>query len=114
MTKNIVCSENEEIEKVRNCLIKDEEIYQISDFFKIFGDSTRLKLLWTLDNKELCVNDLCEILNMTKSAISHQLKSLRVANLVKHKKIGKNVLYSLSDDHVKVIIETARVHLKEK
>lgn len=104
----------EEVKLAKKQLLKDEEIYQISDFFKIFGDSTRLKLLWALDSKELCVGDLCNVLNMTKSAISHQLKSLKAANLVKYRKVGKNVLYSLSDNHVRIIIETAREHLEEK
>ncbi len=95
-------------------LLKDEEIYRISDYFKIFGDSTRLKILWALNNNELCVGDLCKILNMTKSAISHQLQGLRAANLVKYRKVGKHVLYSLSDYHVRLIIETTREHLNEK
>ncbi len=104
----------EEVKRAKKELLKDEEIYRISDFFKIFGDSTRLKLLWALDNKELCVNDLCNVLNMTKSAISHQLQCLKSNNLVKYKRVGKNVIYSLSDNHVRIIIETAREHLKEK
>ena len=112
--KNLSILSEEQVTLAKKDLLKDEEIYQISDFFKIFGDSTRLKLLWALDNNELCVGDLCEILGMTKSAISHQLQGLRAANLVKHRKIGKHVLYSLSDYHVRLIIETTREHLNEK
>jgi len=94
-------------------MLKDSEIYDISDFFKVFADSTRLKILWALDNNELNVSDLCAVLNMTKSAISHQLKYLKLNHLVKFKKKGKNVYYSLEDEHVSIIIETARRHLKE-
>lgn len=97
-----------------NDVVDENEIYEISDFFKVFGDSTRLKILWALDNKALTVTELCDTLFMTKSAISHQLKILKDNKLVKHKKIGKNVIYSLDDEHVSTIIETARDHLKEK
>lgn len=97
-----------------NDAVDENEIYEISDFFKVFGDSTRLKILWALDNKALTVTELCDTLFMTKSAISHQLKILKDNKLVKHKKIGKNVIYSLDDEHVSTIIETARDHLKEK
>lgn len=103
-----------ELKTLKKELLKDEDIYEISDFFKIFGDSTRLKLLWCLDSRELTVNEICEVLGMTKSAISHQLKGLRDAKLVKYKKIGKNTIYSLDDYHVRLIIETAREHLLER
>lgn len=94
--------------------INEKDIYEVSDFFKIFGDSTRLKLLCVLDNNALTVTEICEALSMTKSAVSHQLKILKTNKLVKYKKSGKNVVYSLDDDHVSIIIETAIKHLKEK
>ncbi len=105
---------NEEIvNKTKEKMIDDTEVYQISDFFKIFGDSTRLKILWALDDNPLCVGDLCNIVDITKSAASHQLKILKANKLVKYKKEGKNVIYSLDDEHVAFIIETARKHLSE-
>lgn len=105
---------NEEIvKKTKEKMIDDTEVYQISDFFKIFGDSTRLKILWALDDNPLCVGDLCNIVDITKSAASHQLNILKANKLVKYKKEGKNVIYSLDDEHVAFIIETARKHLSE-
>ena len=89
---------NEEIvNKTKEKMIDDTEVYQISDFFKIFGDSTRLKILWALDDNPLCVGDLCNIVDITKSAASHQLNILKANKLVKYKKEGKNVIYSLDD-----------------
>lgn len=89
------------------------ELYDLSDFFKVMGDGTRIRLLWALEEAELCVNDLAVLLDMTKSAVSHQLKILRIAKLVKAEKRGKNVYYSLIDEHVKVILEMALEHVKE-
>lgn len=99
--------------KTEHGIIGDEEICSISDFFKIFGDSTRLKLLWILEDRELTVTQICDEVNMSKSAISHQLKGLKNARIVKYRRVGKNVFYSLDDEHVSTIIETARNHLKE-
>lgn len=103
----------DKIRKIKKQMIPEKEIYDISDFFKIFGDSTRLQILWALDNSELTVSELCDITNMNKSAISHQLRYLKDNKLVKYRKNGKNVIYSLDDEHVSIIIETARRHLKE-
>ena len=86
-------------------------MYELSDFFKVMGDGTRIKLLWALDESELCVGDLAVLLNMTKSAVSHQLKVLKTAKLVRAKKKGKNVFYALNDHHVKSIIEKALEHI---
>lgn len=91
----------------------EREIYEVSDFFKIFGDSTRLKILCVLDNQELTVTELCQKVDMNKSAVSHQLKILKANRLVKYKKSGKNVYYSLNDGHVSTIINTAKEHLRE-
>ena len=88
-------------------------LYDLSDFFKLMGDSTRIQLLWALEENEMCVGDLANLLNMTKSAVSHQLKILRSAKLVKAEKRGKNVFYALSDYHVKTILEMALEHLNE-
>lgn len=88
-------------------------LYDLSDFFKVMGDSTRIRLLWALEEAEMCVNDLAVLLDMTKSAVSHQLKILRIAKLVKAEKRGKNVYYSLADEHVKIVLEMALDHVKE-
>ncbi len=104
----------EVVEAVSKVMPLDDELYDLSDFFKVFGDSTRIKIMWALDESEMCVCDLAVLLNMTKSAISHQLKSLRAANLVKYRKEGKVVFYSLQDDHVKEILEKGLEHIREK
>lgn len=104
----------EKIKKIKKIMIDDREIYDISDFFKIFGDCTRLKILWALDNGPLTVTELCEITEMNKSSISHQLKTLKDNKIVKYRKSGKNVIYTLDDEHVSIIIETARKHLNEE
>lgn len=106
--------DEEKVKKTLKRMISDTEIYSISDFFKIFGDSTRLKIIWALDDNPLCVGDLCNVCDITKSAASHQLNILKTSKIVKYKKQGKNVIYSLDDEHVSLIIETARRHLKEE
>lgn len=92
----------------------EEFIYDLSDFFKLFGDSTRLKILFALMNRELCVNDLSQELAMSQSSISHQLKILRQNKIVKNQKIGKQVFYSLDDDHVSSIIIQGMEHLHHR
>lgn len=105
--------DEEKVKRTKKRMISDTELYSISDFFKIFGDSTRLKIIWALDDNPLCVGDLCKVLEISKSAASHQLNILRTNKIVKYKKQGKNVIYMLDDEHVSLIIETARRHLKE-
>ena len=90
-----------------------ELLYGLSEFYKIFGDQTSLRLLDALLNKPLCVNEISELLDMTQSAISHQLKNLRTSNLVKTEKIGKNVYYSISDEHIKIILKYGLEHISE-
>lgn len=102
------------VEAVKKKMPDENDLYDLSDFFKILGDSTRAKIIWALDESEMCVCDLAVLLNMTKSAISHQLHSLRQANLVKNRREGKNVFYSLADDHIKQIFEKGLEHIKEK
>ena len=89
-------------------------VLDLSDFFKVFGDSTRLQLLVALQNQELCVSDLANVLNRKKSIISHQLKTLRMSKLVKARKDGRTVYYSLDDDHVSIILKMATEHILEK
>ncbi|CCY25473.1 putative transcriptional regulator [Brachyspira sp. CAG:484] len=104
---------SEIVTKLKPLLPDTTLLYELSDFFKIMGDGTRIQLLWALEESEMCVNDLASLLNMTKSAVSHQLKVLRVAKLVKAQKKGKNVYYSLSDNHVKTIFQMALEHICE-
>ena len=92
---------------------KEELLYDLAELFKVFGDSTRIKILYVLYENELPVSDIAEILNMTISAISHQLKILKQARLVKYRKSGKNVIYSLADDHVRTMLGQGMDHITE-
>lgn len=102
------------VNKARKKMPEYGEISDLSDFFKVMGDSTRLQLLMALQLYEFCVSDLSYLLNMTRSAISHQLKALKVAKLIKSRKEGKIVYYSLDDDHVREVLEKSFEHVKEK
>ena len=101
------------VENVRKTLLADEEIFDLAELFKVFGDSTRIKIINALMNGELCVCDIAAITNSTPSAISHQLRVLKQAKLVKYRKEGKAVFYSLDDDHVREIFEKGREHVNE-
>jgi ArsR family transcriptional regulator len=101
------------IEKVRGVLPTPEILSLLADFFKVFGDPTRIKILSSLAESEMCVCDIAYLLNMTQSAISHQLRVLKQARLVKNRKEGKVVYYSLDDEHVKQIIDQGLVHIGE-
>ena len=101
------------VKKVKQTFPKDEMMFDLADFYKIFGDTTRVKILYALDKSELCVCDISALLGMSLSAVSHQLKILRDSNLVKTRREGKVVYYSLSDDHVKEIIECGMEHISE-
>ncbi len=101
------------LEKKRREMPDDNTVYDLSDFFKNFGDSTRMSILFAIDGEPMCVCDIAELLGMTKSAVSHQLKVLRQSHLITYRKSGKNVYYSLADDHVRDIIEKALEHIKE-
>ena len=101
------------VKKVKSTFPKDEMIFDLADFYKIFGDTTRVKILYALDKSELCVCDISSLLEMTISAVSHQLKILRDSNLVKTRREGKVIYYSLADEHVKEIIECGMEHISE-
>ena len=101
------------VRQVKDVLPKDEVLYDLAELFKAFGDSTRIKILCALFESEMCVCDLAVLFNMTKSAISHQLRTLRQSNLVKYRKEGKVVYYSLKDDHIKQIFEMGMEHIME-
>ena len=91
----------------------EDTLFDLAELYKIFGDSTRIKILYILFEEELCVCDIAEALGMTVSAISHQLRILKGAKLVKYNKIGKSVFYSLADEHVKLILEKGMEHICE-
>ena len=101
------------VEKVRENMPQEEILYDLAELFKVFGDSTRIRILWALDQSEMCVCDIAVLLNMTQSAISHQLRVLKQARLVKNRREGKVVYYSLDDDHVKSIFDQGLSHIKE-
>lgn len=94
--------------------LKEEFIYDVADFFKVFGDSTRIKLLHLLLECEMCVGDIADRLDMTQSAVSHQLRVLRQNDLVKYRKEGKTVYYSLDDSHVENVLRQGIEHIKHK
>ena len=101
------------VEKVRQKLPDEDTLYDLSELFRIFGDSTRIRILYVLFEAEMCVCDIAQLLGMTQSAISHQLRALKNARLVKSRRDGKTVFYSLADDHVKTIIDQGIEHVKE-
>ena len=101
------------VSKVKEKMPKEESLYDLAELFKVFGDLTRVKILSALFESEMCVCDIAYLLKMTQSAISHQLRVLKQAKLVKFRKEGKIVFYSLDDDHVKQIIDQGLVHVNE-
>lgn len=105
---------NEETaEEIENKMPEESELYDLADLFKVFGDSTRIKILYVLFENEMCVYDIASILNMTQSAISHQLRILKQNRLVKFRKEGKTVLYTLADEHVFTILSQGIEHVEE-
>lgn len=94
--------------------MNQEETYTLSEFYKMFGDVTRLNILNALMKKSLCVSEIAEQLNMTHSSISHQLKVLRDQNFVKYEKVGKTVYYSLADTHIQIILKYGYEHIRER
>ena len=92
---------------------QEEVLYDLAELFKVFGDSTRIRILYVLFETEMCVYDLSKILNVTQSAISHQLRVLKQNKLVKFRREGKNIFYSLADEHVRTIINQGMEHIEE-
>lgn len=108
------CEVHENLLKIVNKKMPEEtELYDLAELFKVFGDSTRMRILFVLFEAEVCVCDLAEALNMTQSAISHQLRILKQNKLVKSRREGKSVFYSLADDHVRTIVDQGREHIEE-
>ena len=116
--KMIVCCESHEVHKdllkiVNEKLPSETELYDLAELFKVFGDSTRIRILFVLFEAEVCVCDLAEALGMTQSAISHQLRILKQNKLVKNRREGKSIFYSLADEHVRTIIAQGCEHIEE-
>ncbi len=111
------CEENlihsDAVERVRGLLPRDETLYDLAELFKIFGDSTRVKILYALLEGELCVCDIAKLMEVTQSAVSHQLRVLKTSKLVKFRREGKTVYYSLADEHVTRILSQGMEHIQE-
>lgn len=101
------------VQKVRHVMPEEEELSDLSDFFKVFGDSTRIRILYVLSQSEMCVCDIASLLQMGQSAISHQLRVLKQMRLVKSRRDGKTVFYSLADDHIETILAQGMEHISE-
>lgn len=116
--KDLVCNEKcphyNKIKEVKSKELSFDEIIEMADIFKLLADSSRLKIICSILNNELCVCDLCELLNLTQSNVSHQLQLLRTSKLVKYRKEGKQVYYSLQDEHIEKIITMVLEHIREE
>lgn len=118
MNDKLECCEQMEVheellQKVNETMPEETELYDLAELFKVFGDSTRIRILFVLFEAEVCVCDLAQVLRMTQSAISHQLRILKQSKLVKSRREGKSVFYSLADDHVRTIIAQGCEHISE-
>lgn len=110
---SFLCVHEQTVSKVLSEMPDDEQLYDLAELFKVFGDSTRIKILYALFEAELCVCDIAQLLNLTQSAVSHQLRVLKNTRLVKPRREGKAVFYSLADDHVRRIIAQGMDHIRE-
>ena len=110
---DVTCVHNQIIEAVKEKMPAEELLNELADFYKVFGDATRIKILCVLLRSEMCVCDLAEMLGMTQSAISHQLRVLKQMKLVKNRREGKTVYYSLADGHIQNIISQGMKHIME-
>lgn len=104
----------EKVNKIKKIMPNDDLLFEIAEVFKVFGDTTRMKIISALLEAELCVGDIAEITKSTQSAISHQLRVLKQAKLVKYRKDGKTVYYSLDDEHISDLYEIAKKHIEEE
>lgn len=110
---DVTCIHSDMIRKVKDMMPDDDLLSDLADFYKVFGDATRVKILCVLLESEMCVCDLAELLGMTQSAISHQLRVLKQMKLVKNRREGKTVYYSLADGHIQTIISQGMEHIQE-
>ncbi len=104
----------EVVKTVKEDMLSDDLFYKLADFFKILGDTTRMKILFALDKSEMCVCDIANVLRMSKSSISHQLGTLRRSGVVRCRKVGKEVYYTLDDEHIKQVVEIGIEHIEHK
>ncbi|MGN0373687.1 MAG: ArsR/SmtB family transcription factor [Enterocloster sp.] len=102
------------VKAVREKMPDEDQLYDLAEIFKVFGDSTRIKILYVLSESEMCVCDIAQLLNMNQSAISHQLRILKQSRLVKSRRDGRAVFYSLDDSHVKTIMDQGMEHMQEQ
>ena len=108
-----LCVHEDTVNRLLEEMPAEEDLYDLAELFKVFGDSTRIKILYALFGAELCVGDLAQLLGMSQTAVSHQLRVLRTNKLVKGRKEGKIVFYSLADDHVRTILGQGMDHVDE-
>lgn len=114
MEHNHACEAHaKEVTTLKETMVQEETLYDVADLFKMFSDSTRVKILYVLFEQEFCVCDIAELLEMSQSSISHQLRLLKQSRLVKSRREGKSSYYSLADDHVKMIINQGLEHVEE-
>jgi ArsR family transcriptional regulator len=109
----LLAAHEEVVRKVLDNQPEEEDLYDLAELFKVFGDSTRIRILYALFESELCVSDMAQILNMNQPAVSHQLRILKDAKLVKFRREGKSIFYSLDDDHVRNILSMGMDHVEE-
>ena len=108
-----LCVHEHTVQQVLSLMPDDEKLYDLAELFKVFADSTRIKILYVLFESEMCVCDIAQLLNMSTSAISHQLRALKQSKLVKYRREGKTVFYSLADGHVRTILDQGIEHIEE-
>jgi DNA-binding transcriptional ArsR family regulator len=111
--KNEQTARDDIVTKVLEQQPDDEILYDLAELFKVFGDSTRIKILYSMFETELCVNDIAKLLNLSQSSVSHQLRILKSSKLVKFRREGKSVYYSLDDEHVRAILSMGMEHVEE-
>ena len=111
VSQDFLCLHEEAVAAVRKQMPDEDDLYDLAELYKVFGDSTRIKILYVLFAAELCVYDIARLLGMTQSAVSHQLRILKNNKLVKYRREGKTVFYSLDDDHVRSILQLGMEHL---
>lgn len=105
------CDHSKEVEKLEKTLVNEEILYDVAELFKAFADTTRIKIISVLMEEDLCVGAISELINVSQSAVSHQLRALKVAKIVKPRREGKQIFYSLDDDHVRKIFDMGLEHI---
>lgn len=111
--REFLAAREDVVKKVLEEQPDDEILYDLAELFKVFGDSTRIKILYSMFETELCVNDIAKLLNLSQSSVSHQLRILKSSKLVKFRREGKSIFYSLDDEHVRSIISMGMEHVEE-